>query len=167
MKTIIERRLSLNHRYTLIDKQYIPLVESIGTCCDNCGQLIANIATVRNEAGTVYNIGFDCLETILINNNLLSGKDIDEYQRVKKMIPKILRFSKSIKETLTTNSNANITGIRFEKQSYPSEYYAFYWLKAGQLTSRDNDFVKLKEVDILFLIDTLKNIFPRLTFLYN
>jgi hypothetical protein len=167
MKTIIERQLPLNQHYTLIDKKYIPLAESIGTCCDNCGQLIANIATVRNETGTVYDIGFDCLETILINNSLLSGKDIDEYQRVKKMIPKILRFSKLIKETLTTNINANITGIRFEKQSYPSEYYPFYWLKAGQLTSRDNDFVKLKEVDILFLIDTLKNIFPRLTFLYN
>lgn len=167
MKAIIQRNLPLDIKYLLIDKKYIPLTEGCGICCDNCGQIIANIATVKSETGVIYNIGFDCLETVLINNSLLSTKDIAEYEAVKKMIPKIIRFSKTIKERLSTNAHLNITGIKFEKQSYLSDSYPFYWLQNNQLTSRDNDYVKLKEVDMNFVIDTLKNIFPKLTILYN
>lgn len=167
MKRIIERKLPLNTKYSLVDKKYIPLIEGIGTCCDNCGQLIANMATVKNEAGQSYTIGFDCLETFLINNSLLSTGDVVAYEAAKKMLPKILRFSKTIKDTIERNRSINITGIRFEKDTYPSEFYPFYWLKNDQVTSRDNDYVKLKDVDMIFVIETLKNIFPKLTFLYN
>ena len=164
MKQIIERKVALNQRYHIIDKKFIPLTESCGTCCDNCGQLIANIATVKNDSGQVFTIGFDCLETLLINNALLSAVDIEEYHRIKKMIPKVLRFAKSIKETIANNSNINITGIKFEKPMEP--FFAFHWLKNNQLTGRDNDYVKLKDVDLTFLIEALKNIFPKMKFIY-
>lgn len=159
MKQIIERSLSLSIRYTLIDKKYIPLEHSCGLGCDNCGKLIANIATVRSESGEVYNIGFDCLETLLINNSLLSSGDIEQYERVKKMIPKVLRFAKIIK------AMSKVTGLLFEIQKYPSDLYTFYWLTNNQLSSRDNDYVKIKDMDFDFMIDTLKNIFPSLTIL--
>lgn len=161
MKVIIQRRLPLNVRYFIIDKKYIPLIEGVGTCCDNCGQLIANIATVKDESGIVSRIGFDCLETILINNNLLSTTDISDYEATKKMIPKILRFSKKIKESLSLFPT--ITGIKFDKPISYSDYYPFYWLQNNQLTSRDNDYIKLTDVNIEFVIETLKNIFPKLT----
>lgn len=164
MKTIIERNLSLNNKYFLIDKKYIPIEVSAGAyCCDNCNKLIANIAVVRSENGNVYNIGFDCLETILINNNLLSTNDIKEYEKIKKMIPKIIRFSKTIKEQL--NNYKNISGIKFEKQTYTSDWFTFYWLQNNEITSRNNDNIKLKDVEYDFLILTLKNIFPNLTIL--
>lgn len=163
MKTIIERRLPLNMQYVLIDKKYIPLENSFGCACDNCGKLIANIATVKNSNGDTYNIGFDCLETILINNSLLSTNDIAEYEAVKKMIPKILRFSKHIKEILIKHEF--VTGIRFETPLYKSDWMPFYWLKNNDLNSRDNDVVRLKDVSFPFLIETLKNIFPKLTIL--
>lgn len=165
MKQIIQRNLPLEVKYILTDKKYIPLEESMGICCDNCGKLIANIATVKNDLGNSYDIGFDCLETILINNSLLSTNDIKEYQRVKSMIPKVLRFSKTIKETAILNrtNNLTLTGLKFEKQSYPSEYFTFYWLfdKARPY----NSYVKLKDMDFEFLLITLKNIFPKLEIL--
>jgi len=162
MKIITQRGLSLSVNYTLIGKKYIPLEQSIGAyCCDNCGKLIANIATVKSINGT-FNIGFDCLETILINNQLLSGCDIQEYERVKKMIPKVLRFAKTIKETA---SKHNITGLFFEPKMFASDsFFTFYWLVDNQETSRNNDYVKLKDMDFDFLIDTLKNIFPKINF---
>ena len=160
MKAIIERNLSLNVKYVLIDKKYIPLENGFGTCCDNCGKLIANIATVRNEPGNVYNIGFDCLETILINNSLLSKHDVAEYEKVKKMIPKVLRFAKSLKETIQLNNG--LDGFKFER---PTDYFLdsgwiTYWLLKGN-SKPYNSNVKIKEMDFDFLIDTLRNIFTK------
>lgn len=165
MKAIIKRNLSLDTKYTVIDKKYIPLENGGGYCCDNCNKLIANIATIKNEIGETFYIGFDCLETLLINNNLLSGSDVKEYEIVKKMIPKVIRFSKKIKETVS-ESNL-ITGIRFDKQQSYDEWFIFYWLVGSETVSRRNDFTKIKDMNIEFLIETLKNIFPKLNIYYN
>lgn len=160
MKAIIERNLPLNVKYVLIDKNYIPLENSCGTCCDNCGKLIANIATVKNENGNVYNIGFDCLETILINNSLLSTNDVAEYEKVKKMIPKVLRFAKQLKETIQLNNG--LDGFRFERPAgyFASDGWITYWLLKGNMKPY-NTGVKIKEMDFDFLINTLKNIFTK------
>jgi len=163
MKTITQRNLPLDTKYVVVDKKYIPVLEGGGACCDNCGRLIANIATVKNETSDIYYIGFDCLETILINNNLLSSQDVEDYERVKKMIPKVIRFSKHIKDVLA--KNPQVTGILFEKSSYKTDYQTFYWLSNGNLSSRDNDYYKLKDMDFNFMTDTLKNIFQNLTIL--
>lgn len=165
MKRIIERALSLTQHYKIVDKKYIPLTEGCGTFCDNCGQLIANIATVKNETGQTFTIGFDCLETLLINNALLSAVDVAEYERIKAMIPKVLRFAKKIKETIANNPHVNITGLKFDKPISLTHCFPFYWLKNNETTSRNNDYVKLKDVDLTFLIETLKNIFPKLLFI--
>ena len=161
MKNIIERNLPLNVKYTLINKAYVPLSESSGTICDNCNRLIANMATVRSETHKVYTIGFDCLETCLINNQLLDKMDIAEYERVKPMFNKIIRASKKLKETIDSNPKANITGIRFEPHTN-GEYFPYYWLTNNQTTGRQNDYIKLKDMDFKVLIDTLRNIFSNL-----
>lgn len=166
MKAIIQRALPLTEKYFLTDKKYIPLLEGIGICCDNCGALIANQATVKNESGQSFTIGFDCLETLLINNSLLSSGDIAEYERVKAQLPKIIRVSKKLAETMYNNRHLNITGILIEKPMFQdSKYYHFYWLKNGETKSRDNDLITLKDVDFTLFIDTLKNIFPKLNIL--
>ncbi len=160
MKAIIKRSLSLDTKYTVIDKKYIPLENGCGLGCDNCGKLIANIATVKNESNEVFNIGFDCLETLLINNSLLSTNDVAEYEKVKKMIPKILRFSKQLKETISLNNG--LDGFKFER---PTGYFAndgwiTYWLLKGNQKPYNTN-VKIKDIDFYFLITTLKSIFPK------
>jgi len=168
MKAIIQRALPLTEKYGLIDKKYIPLVESFGTCCDNCGQLIANIATVRSESGLIFTIGFDCLETLLINNSLLSSGDIAEYEKARTQLPKIIRASKKLAETINNNSHLNITGLKIERPMFQGDkFYPFYWLKNNETNSRDNDFMTIKDVDFALVIDTLKNIFPKLTIYTN
>jgi len=160
MKTIIKRNLSLNTKYVVVDKKYIPLENGCGLGCDNCGKLIANIATVRNENGEVFSIGFDCMETLLINNSLLSKNDIVEYERIKKMIPKIIRFSKTLKEL--DEMNNGLTGFKFER---PTGYFAgdgwmTYWLLKGNMKPYNNS-VKIKDIDFDFLLSTLKAILTR------
>ena len=161
MKRIVQRNLPLTVKYTLINKQYIPLSEGYGCCCDNCGKLISNQATVRNTNNETFVIGFDCFETLLINNSLLSNHDITEYEAVKKMIPKIIKFSKTIKAVIDINKGL-ITGLKFDPLKYGSDYIPFYWLTNNQTISRNNDYVKLKDMNFDFLIETLRNIFPNL-----
>ena len=50
MKNMIQRKLPLDVLYNLIDKRYISLIDGCGCTCDNCGKLIANIATISNGA---------------------------------------------------------------------------------------------------------------------
>lgn len=161
MKAVIERNLPLNTKYIVTDKKYIPLTEGFGCTCDNCNKLIANIATVKNEAGKSFNIGFDCLETVLINNSLLSTNDIKEYERVKAMIPKVIRFSKTIKENIELNNG--LDGLLFERPSgyfFESGWITYYLLKGNSKPYNTN--VKLKDMDFDFLLTTLKNIFPKM-----
>ncbi len=52
--------------YSLISVSYCPLIDSIGTCCQNCGRLISNIATVKHmESDNTFIIGLDCAKTLL------------------------------------------------------------------------------------------------------
>ena len=155
MKRIIQRHLPLDVRYICTDKKYIPLIEGSGCTCDNCGQLLANIATVKSVNG-VYSIGFDCLETVLLNNNLLDGFNIDEFERTKKMIPQVIGFSKKIKEVI--KNSPQVTGIRFETPDF-ADWFTFYWLSDSRPY---NDCIKIKGMDFNFLVETLKNIFPKL-----
>lgn len=162
MKNIIQRSLPLNVNYTVIDKQYIPLVEGNGCTCDNCGKLIANIATVANPDGKRFNIGFDCLETFLINNQLLSQTDIEDFEKVKKMIPKCIRVAKDIRERIDVNTKngVNIIGLSFWVPTYESDWKSFWWESTN--AKRMNDAYKIKEMDVKFLVKTLQAIFPNL-----
>ncbi len=164
-KRIIQRKLPLNVKYVCTDKKYIPLLDGYGIGCDNCGKLIANIAEVKSVNG-VYNIGFDCLETFLLNNNLLENFDINEYEQVKKWISQMLRVSKQIKEALKANENKNvkIVGLSFEQPSttYKTDFYTFYWETDKNVKSRYNDYLKLKNMDFNFMINTLRNIFTNI-----
>lgn len=164
MKNIIQRALPLNVNYSVVDKKYIPLLEGGGCTCDNCGKLIANIATVANPDGKRFNIGFDCLETFLINNQLLSTHDIVEFERVKKMIPKCIRAIKQVREMISNNVKNGIIfeGLTFDKPTkYESDFYAFFW--EFKNARRTNDYFKLKEMDLDFLMKTLQSAFPTLT----
>lgn len=157
MKTIIQRSLPLNVKYHIIDKQYIPLENSFGCFCDNCHKLIANIATIRNDNNETFKIGFDCLETLLLNNSLLNKHDIESYEKTKKMLPKILRFSKELKALIKINNG--LDGFLFERPSnlFSDSGWVTYYLLKGNTKYNTN--VKLKEVDFDFLIKTLKHIF--------
>lgn len=162
-KNIIQRNLPLDVKYSLLDKKYISIEDGGGWCCDNCGRLIANMATVSNEQGKQYIIGFDCLETFLINNMLLEGKDIADYQRYKKQLPTFIKKAKELKDIVNQN-NGNIASMLFEVKDF--ERWAQYG-KSGLLTfyyvaksgKRFNDILRLKnDVNPLEFIEVLKSI---------
>lgn len=160
-KKIIQRNLPLDTKYNLIDKKYTSLIDSVGICCHNCNKLISNIATVKSEAGNVYMIGFDCLETILINNNLLDGKSIEDYNEYKKQLPTILKRSKEIAETISEHNRTKIVKIvalDFELENFymfkcygKNGFIYFDWIFENG--KKQNDYIKIPNatnLDILF-----------------
>lgn len=162
MKQVVQRRLPLDVKYTLLGRAYVPLLEGCGTMCANCGKLIANIATVKSKNGA-YSIGFDCLETFLVNNSILDGFDADQHERIKKSIPKALRLAKHIRETNKENGG-RITGVLFDKELWFG-YFQFYYLTGTETNSRSNDSLKLKDVDYGFVIETLRNVLTEMRIL--
>lgn len=162
MKNIIERKLPLDRTYTLLDKQYVSLESGFGCICDNCGRLIANIATISDNTCT-YSIGFDCLDTILTNNMILSKEDIADYVAYKVALSKIMKFITHLKQVLA--GCKSVTGLRFEPQNWESDYYTFYYLHNNSLQSRDNSNVKIKGITFDLLYKIVSEHFKQLTIL--
>lgn len=101
-KRIIQRALPLDVKYSIIGVSYLSLEDGGGCSCDNCGKLITNMASVKSDKGS-YTIGLDCLDTVLLNNNLLNSEDYLQYlysdkpaiSKAKSLRSKILKKSKS------------------------------------------------------------------------
>jgi len=95
--SVKRRNLQLDHKYTIIDFDY---VESEGaTTCQNCNTVIVNIATIKNELGNIYQVGLDCAST-------LSLTDISDFWKVKEqeaLIVKINKWVRDCKQTLAEN----------------------------------------------------------------
>lgn len=75
-------------KYSLLSCTYIALVDSSGTCCENCGRLISNMATISDESDNQYIVGLDCAKTILEKEN---------YEVAKTEIAKSKKISEKIK----------------------------------------------------------------------
>lgn len=117
-KNIIQRNLPLNVKYHLIDKKYISLLDG-GCTCDNCGKPIANIATIKNDNNQTFYIGFDCLETIIFNNNLFSENDIKDVQHFRKYINSYINAVKNIKsDFIDYNPHLNFEALKFEVNDF-------------------------------------------------
>lgn len=61
-KKITVRHLRIDVTYELIETYYAG--GDSGTCCDNCGKLITNIAKIKSSDGKINHIGLDCAETL-------------------------------------------------------------------------------------------------------
>lgn len=161
MKTIIERKLNLTDCYNLITTKYIALIDGIGCGCDNCGRPIANIATIKAEScGKVYNIGFDCLDTILLNNQILRGEDLDNYNACKKSLPKIKKIVAYFKEFHAKNPFLVKTTITIEKGLNPltKTNWLTYEFFDSNNKKRWNDGHKVKDMHYPTLLATLQQI---------
>lgn len=158
-KKIIERNLPLNQKYILINTNYISLIDGFGCTCDNCGKLIANIATIKAETtGTTHSVGFDCLENFLINNQLLDGNGVEKYtQIIKKALPKIKKIREDIKGFLSKNTF--IDEVKIVKQNFLDGWITFNFYQQGKQRWNDNTKYKVMDFEMLLAsLSTIKNV---------
>ncbi|PXV66839.1 hypothetical protein CLV62_104100 [Dysgonomonas alginatilytica] len=145
--------MSLEQTYTLMDKFYIPILESLGHCCQNCFKPLANIAIVKGEKDNkTYSIGFDCLETFLLNNALLEGKSIAEFEKAKKSLPKVKNllhyYSEQIKQL------QRVSSMTFEIIS-SGRWIETYFYSGEKIIWNDSEKIK-PDFDIEMLIHSLR-----------
>lgn len=94
MKTIVRRNLPINDVYSIQDSFYTGTEN--GTCCDNCGKYITNVAVIANTENKLFNVGLDCAETL----SSLKGLDrvIADFKESKAVRAKVNKAIKSGKE---------------------------------------------------------------------
>jgi hypothetical protein len=171
MKKIVQRNLPLDVKYVLTGKKYIPIEQSAGAyCCNDCGKLIANIATVKNDNNESYDIGFDCLEKLLINNMLMDGKSIEEFYHFKKHINSYIKKSNEIKEIIKSHNAASLTKIvniefdisdfmywsKFGKSSYLTFYYIYQSGKKYNSNIKVSNDINID--DFIYTFETINNL---------
>ena len=124
MKKVIQRALPLNIKYKLLCVSYLSIEDGGGCACDNCGKLITNTATIQSYKGT-YTVGLDCLDTLLLNNDLLNSEDYFKYQysdkpaiaKAKALRAKIMKQTKkdsSFKAVLFAPKDKDYFGFSFK-----------------------------------------------------
>ena len=150
MKKVIQRSLPLDTKYSLIGVSYLSIEDGGGCACDNCGKLITNIATIKSDKGS-YTIGLDCLDTILLNNELLNGEDYFQYQYSDK--PAIQK-AKSLRAKILKKSKTDVNfKATFKEQSNSFGFY-FETLRNGKFDPQGWDYTfnpKYKELTLNYL----------------
>ena len=86
----INGKLDMSKSYKLISVEYGELSETSACQCDNCGQIIKNVAIVCDNSGKQYGIGMDCMATI---TNMAAS----DQQQAKNIINRKRRFLKELK----------------------------------------------------------------------
>ncbi len=86
----INGKLDMSKSYKLVSMEYGELSEHHASQCDNCGQVISNIAIVEDNTGKQYGIGLDCMATI----TTMAANDL---QQAKNTINRKRRFLKELK----------------------------------------------------------------------
>lgn len=86
----INGKLDMSKTYKLVSVEYGELSETHASQCDNCGQIISNIAIVEDNTGKQYGIGLDCMTTII---NMAAS----DMQQAKNIIARKRAFLKALK----------------------------------------------------------------------
>jgi hypothetical protein len=163
MKNVIQRNLDLSKFYSLEGVTYTPLIDGNGTCCDNCGKPISNIAHLKADNKSYY-VGLDCMETLLQQSqNIISWDDQYKYnwiykaaiQKAKSTRAKIVKLKKQYGDGLivTLVKFKDNFGFRYEKKcekygSSPLGYDYRYELEFFDITfNYVKDFnIQIKEI---------------------
>ncbi len=98
----INGNLPINTKYKIID--LVVGDDYNFTTCENCGNIIKNIAVVESELGKHYQIGLDCASALTSKECNYSISDLQVMQ-AKKTMRKKINFIKELKEAKTVVIN--------------------------------------------------------------
>lgn len=120
-KKVIQRNLSLADRYKFVSAAYKSL-EDGGWVCENCGKLISNLVTVKNQNDKKFIIGTDCADTL---TNL--EKDWDYLQGINSFAE-----GKRIRAKINNHfKKNNIEGVYIYTSKDGKEQFAVYEIRRG------------------------------------
>jgi hypothetical protein len=86
----INGKLNMSKSYKLVSVEYGELLDGHISQCENCGQIISNVAIVEDNDNKHYGIGLDCMMTIV---NMAAS----DQQQAKNIINRKRKFLKELK----------------------------------------------------------------------
>jgi hypothetical protein len=104
-KKIREYRLPHSDKYYLLDITRGSVIDGMGSCCDNCGALISNIAHIKNENNQHFYVGMDCAET------LSSLKDSEDFESAKYHMREANKIIKAYRDGIDFEASVSNDGI--------------------------------------------------------
>lgn len=110
MKRIIQRNLDLSKKYTLVGVTHTPVIDGCGSACENCGRAIANIATIKDQSGSTYLVGLDCLDSILETTRIFTEDSAFQYRFLEAALSK----AKSLRAKILKNRKKYGNDFRFK-----------------------------------------------------
>lgn len=107
--------LALNENYELIDSYYTgAMTDGGGTICSNCGRMIANVATIKNSNGDVYDVGMDCAETLTNLKGLYSASmEFSEMKAIRAKVNKATKQGSNIEYNIYSDGTLRISANTF------------------------------------------------------
>lgn len=151
MKRVIQRALPLDVKYTIENISYLSIEDGGGCSCDNCGKLITNTATVKSDKGT-YTIGLDCLESVILNNELIDSNEYIEYlYSDKPAIGKAKSLRSKILREFKKDQNYKAKLVELKDGGFG---FSFESLKNGRFEPKGWDYTfnpKFKELTINYV----------------
>lgn len=86
----INGKLDMSKSYRLVDIEYHGKLD-IGTAetCENCGQIISNVAIVKDNLERTFRIGLDCMQTIV-------NMPVSDIQQAKNIVNRKRNFIKAL-----------------------------------------------------------------------
>ncbi len=129
----INGHLDMSHNYKLIQVDYGELTENAEQC-ENCGQIIANVAVVQRDDNKVYRIGLDCLTTIV-------NMSPNEQQQAKNIINRRRRFIKVLKNDV---KSIIVKGNTFWMYDFIAENWNANFRGRGDYSLYKNLIIKLE-----------------------
>lgn len=100
--------LPLDHKYRLVNIEYMGGLENFATTCQNCNAIITNIATIKNELDNEYMVGVDCATTLGFTDITDFWKLIEIEAKMKKDIRLASTIRKLENVRISKNENYGI-----------------------------------------------------------
>lgn len=84
---LIVRKLDITKDYKIVSQKH--LVDDVDTC-ENCGRIITNVITLKDDAGNLYNVGTECVK--MINKFANTWDGVRELKQAEKNLKNESKF---------------------------------------------------------------------------
>lgn len=112
--------------YKVVSIHKVGIANATGVCCENCGSILVNHATIKDPSGKNFIVGLDCLKTFTKANDILNK---DEAEIELYSFKKVVKFIDTFKKNKPLSYSKDIAALYFDyKNAKGKSVYEMEWI---------------------------------------